>query len=220
MGAPRNPFTAARCGALLAALTWTAASARAEDATPDPAAAASSGEAATLGADWRDQGLGASAGVALGGGLTPGGVRMAGAYLYRLSERDWFDGAVAFTLGSDDAGCFRDRQDERVCEHGATDGFAVDFAAAVRRSWPARNHFAPFVRVGVGLRFVRFAGDSVAGLAVPLVGGGGVTADVSARTRVVASGQLELGGGLFSRGLGTGPQVGLALGLGFEVALH
>ncbi len=181
-----------------------------------PAAA----DARELGSRWSEQGLGGHLGVAFGGRLTPGGMRVAGTYLYRLSERDWFDGAAAFTLGSSDAACFLDRADQRVCDHGAVDGFSVDFVAAVRRTWPSRKHFAPFVRGGVAIRFARFAGDSVAGVAVPLIGGAGVAADVSDSTRIVAAGQLELGGGLFSRGMGTAPQVGLGLTLGFEVALQ
>lgn len=171
--------------------------------------------------EWTDQGIGISAGVAIGaGGVTPGGLRIVGGYLYRLSQNDWFDGAAAFTIGSGTAECYRDRVDERVCDHGPVDGFAVDFVGAVRRNFPANKSFAPFVRLGAAVRFVRFSGDQVAGLAIPLIGGGGVTIDLSPRMRLVASGQLEIGGGLFSRGLGTAPQLGLAVNGGIEFALR
>lgn len=177
-------------------------------------------ERGTSTGEWTDQGIGISAGVAIGGRLTPGGVRVTGSYLYRLSEDDWFDGAAAFTIGSGTAECFRDRLDERVCDHGPVDGFAVDFVGAVRRNFPSKKSFAPFVRIGAAVRFVRFSGDQVAGLAVPLIGGGGVTVDLSPRMRLVASGQLEIGGGVFSRGLGTAPQLGLTANAGIEFALR
>ncbi len=169
---------------------------------------------------WTDQGIGVGLGLAVGGRLTPGGLRITGSYLYRLSERDWFDGAAAFTIGSSAAECFRDRLDERVCDHGALDGFSADFAFAVRRSFAPKKSFAPFARIGAAVRFVRFGGDEVAGLAIPLIGGGGVAVELSPTMRLVASGQLELGGGLFSRGLGTGPQLGLAVGTSIEFALR
>jgi hypothetical protein len=178
------------------------------------------GEGEASAGEWTDQGIGISAGVAIGGRLTPGGLRVTGAYLYRLSQDDWFDGAAAFTIGSGAAECFRDRDDVRVCDHGPVDGFAVDFVGAVRRSFPSQKSFAPFVRIGAALRFVRFSGDQVAGLAVPLIGGGGVAIDLSPTMRLVAAGQLEIGGGLFSRGLGTAPQLGLAVNAGIEFALR
>lgn len=178
------------------------------------------GGAEPAGSEWTEQALGGHVGVAFGGRTTAGGVRLSGSYLYRMSERDWFDGAVSFSIGSGDAACFRDRQDDRVCDHAAVDGFSVDFALAVRRIWMAKERFAPFARVGLGLRFARFSGDEVAGVAVPLLAGLGVSAEASARTRIVAAGQLELGGGWFSRGVGLEPQLGLGLTLGIEIALH
>lgn len=176
--------------------------------------------AAAPASDWTDQALGGHVGVAFGGRSTAGGVRLAGSYLYRMSERDWFDGAVAFSIGSGDAACFRDRQDDRVCDHSAVDGFAVDFAFAVRRTWMAKERFAPFARVGLGVRFARFSGDEVAGVSVPLLGALGVAVESSPRTRIIAAGQLEAGGGWFSRGVGLEPQLGLGLTLGIEFALH
>jgi hypothetical protein len=193
-------------------------------ATGEPAEApASEPEGAGHGdgaSSWTDQGIGVGVGIAVGGRLTPGGLRLTGNYLYRLSANDWFDGAAAFTLGSQAAECYRDRVDQRVCDHGALDGFAADFAFTVRRGWPAKNSFAPFARVGAAVRFVRFSGDQVAGLAIPLIGGGGVTVELSETTRLAASGQLEVGGGLFSRGLGTGPQLGMSVGAGIEFSLR
>lgn len=190
----------------------------AEPPPAEPAAAADDREGGE--SRWTDQGLGAGMGLAVGSRHTPGGLRISGAYLYRLSADDWFDGAASFTIGSGAAACFRDREGERVCEHGALDGFAFDVIAAIRRSWPVEDSFAPFLRIGAGLRFVRFSGDSIAGLAVPLIGGGGVAIDMSPTTRLVAAGQLELGAGLFTRDLGAASQFGMSLSVGVEFALR
>lgn len=196
------------------------ATGEAPPAALEPSVPADEQLAAPAAREWPDQVLGGQVGVAFGGRSTAGGVRLAGSYLYRMSERDWFDGAVAFSIGSGDAACFRDRQDDRVCDHAAVDGFAVDFALAVRRTWMAKERFAPFARVGFGVRFSRFSGDEVAGVAVPLLAALGVTAEASARTRIVAAGQLEVGGGWFARGVGFEPQLGLGLTLGIEIALR
>jgi hypothetical protein len=75
-----------------------------------------------------DQSVGASAGVAGGGNVTPGGFRVSGHYLYRLAEQDWFDGTASFTFGSGGAACFRDRMDDVVCDHGFADGRERDKA--------------------------------------------------------------------------------------------
>jgi hypothetical protein len=209
--ASADPFGATPADATPAAEPAAASAGVQEDAAPD-----GQGEGR-----WTDQGLGVSLGVAFGGaGITPGGVRVTGTYLYRLSARDWFDGAAAFTIGSGTAECFRDRLGDRVCEHGATDGFAVDFVGAVRRSFAPQKSVTPFARVGAALRFVRFSGDQLAGLAVPLIGGGGVTIELAPSARLVGAAQLEIGGGLFSRGLGTAPQLGLSMGIGVELAMR
>lgn len=205
-------------GAELDPLTGLPRSMTAEPASAS--AAPAEGEPASDSGEWTDQGIGISLGVAIGGRVTPGGVRVTGSYLYRLSESDWFDGAAAFTIGSGAAECFRDRLDQRVCDHGPVDGFGVDFVAAVRRNFTPKKSFTPFARVGAAVRFVRFSGDQLAGLAIPLIGGGGITVDLSPTMRLVAAGQLEIGGGLFSRGLGTAPQLGLSASAGIEFALR
>lgn len=192
-----------------------------EDVTASlPSPSTGAAEPALQESEWSEQGIGVQLGAAFGGRVTPGGLRLVGNYLYRLSDTDWFDGAAAFTIGSGDAACFRDRDGDRVCDHGAVDGFAVDFIAAVRRTWPGKKQFAPFARLGVGLRFARFSGDQLAGLAVPLVGAGGLTVDLTPAMRLVAVGQLELGAGVFSRGYGAGPQLGLSISAGIEFALR
>src|SRR5688572_11595198 len=68
--------------------------------------------------DIGDQLIAAELGVAVGGRVTPGGLRVSGHYLYQLTEQDWFDGTASFTFGGGDAECFRNRDDEFLCDHG------------------------------------------------------------------------------------------------------
>ena len=84
-------------------------------------------------ADMSDQGLGASIGVVAGGRTTPGGLVVAGHYLYQLSDQDWFDGIAAFTFGGGDAACFRDRMNTFLCDHSLADGNELELAATVDR---------------------------------------------------------------------------------------
>jgi hypothetical protein len=167
-----------------------------------------------------DQAIAAVAGIAMGGRVTPGGLRVAGHYLYQLSDRDWFDGTAGFTFGGRGAACFRDRSDAVVCQHGIADGAGVELTASVRRIFPAQGAFLPFAAVGVGIGVVRFSGDDVAGAVVPLHGGGGVWVSVAPSVAVVVEGALALGLGGFGRGLGVQPQLGLALTAGAEFRLR
>jgi hypothetical protein len=167
----------------------------------------------------RDQELGVRVGLVSGGRVTPGGLRIGGHYLYQLTDEDWFDGALLFTFGGGPAACFRDREDDVVCDHARLEGFAGELAVGVRRFFPARAGFLPYARVGAALRVVRFGDDDVTGLAVPLTGGAGMRIRVAPWIAVAVEAQLELGAGLFSRGLGLEPQAGLAIGGAVEFAL-
>lgn len=166
-----------------------------------------------------DQSLGASIGVTGGGNVTPGGLHLAGHWLYQLSERDWFDGTIGFTFGSGGAGCFRDRMDDVVCDHDIADGRGVEVTAAVRRYFAGQGKFRPFARAGVGVAIVRYGDDDLTGLAIPLHAGGGVRGAVSEQIAVVAMAQLFLGPALFGRGLGGEPQAGITVTAGAEFRL-
>jgi hypothetical protein len=167
----------------------------------------------------RDQELGVRVGLVSGGRVTPGGFRIGGHYLYQLTDDDWFDGALLFTFGGGPAGCFRDRQDDLVCEHSRLEGFAGELALGVRRFFPPQAGFLPYARLGAALRVVSFGDDDVTGLAVPLTAGAGLRVRVIDWVAVALEAQLELGAGLFSRGLGLEPQAGLAIGAAVEFAL-
>jgi hypothetical protein len=169
--------------------------------------------------DMSDQGVGAEIGVAAGGRDTAGGLRLAGHYLYQLSEQDFFDGVAAFTYGGGSAACFRDRMNAFVCDHGLADGGTVEVSANVRRFFGGRDQFWPFARAGLGLAIVRFQDERVTGLAIPLHVGGGVRAEVADGVAVVGEGALDLGIGVFNHSLGLEPQVGIAITAGAEFRL-
>ncbi|CAN5872524.1 hypothetical protein BH11MYX3_BH11MYX3_11000 [soil metagenome] len=181
----------------------------------DPEITASADPAEDIG----DQAIGAETGIAGGGRVTPGGLRIAGHYLYQLSNSDWFDGTAAFTFGGSGAACFHDRMDTMICDHGFTDGRGVEISASVRRMFAAQGQFRPFARVGVGVALVQFAEDDVSGIAIPLHVGGGVRARVAPSIAVVAQGELQLGVGRFGGELGMQRQVGLAITAGAEFRL-
>src|SRR5690349_14748930 len=110
---------------VVSSLLLASASARAEDVD--------SITTMTAAEDLGDQGIGAEVGIAAGGRVTPGGLRVGGHYLYQLSAQDWFDGTASFTFGSESAGCYQDQMATLVCEHGFTSGRGVEVAATVRR---------------------------------------------------------------------------------------
>ncbi|HEX4423544.1 MAG TPA: hypothetical protein VH165_36795 [Kofleriaceae bacterium] len=183
-------------------------------AAPDPAAAPPSAD------DMGDQDISAQLGLATGGHLTPGGLRIAGHYLYQLSDRDWFDGTASFTFGSGGPACFRDRSNTLVCDHGLTDGTGVEVAASIRRMFTPQGQFRPYARLGIGIGAVRFSGDDVSGVAIPLHGGGGVRVKVAPEIAVVAEAELALGFSNFNQGLGSALQLGFAITAGAEFRLR
>ena len=167
-----------------------------------------------------DQLIGGQLGLAAGGRTTAGGLRVTGHYLYQLTNEDWFDGTASFTFGGGDAACFRDRSDDVICDHGLASGGAIEVTAAVRRMLAPQGRFRPFARVGVGLALVRFTGDDLAGLAIPLHAGAGLRAQAAPGVAVVALADAMLGLAAFGGGVGGEPQAGLAITVGAEVRLR
>ncbi len=163
--------------------------------------------------------LAAEVGAAGGGGHTPGGLRVGGRYLYRLADRDWFDGGVAFTFGQPGAGCGRVPPDAMRCDHGVTDGFAGDLSLGVRRELPGQDGFAPFVRGGGFARVLRFDQDDVSGAALGLELGGGVAAAVGHDVRVVGAFSAFAGTAWLGNGVGSAGQLGMFVTMGAEMLL-
>jgi hypothetical protein len=189
-------------------------------ATPPATTAAPDATPASSDDEIGDQAIAAELGLAAGGRVTPGGLRIAGRYLYQLSNEDWFEGTAGFTFGSGRAACFRDRQDKVVCSHGLADGAGIELTASVRRLFPPRGVFRPFARVGVGLGLVRFGDDNVSGFTIPAHGGGGLRVAVATSVAVIAEADLAFGFGSFTRGMGSQLQFGLAITAGAEFRLR
>jgi hypothetical protein len=162
--------------------------------------------------------LGVEAGLSMAaiGGTTPGGVVFAGNYLYRLSEYDWLNTKVRFSLGSGGAACFRDRDNDLLCDHGLLDGFSGEAGLAVRRTLLARDEFQPHIEAGVGVGGGSFSADRVSGLIVPAWLAGGIRARVSDYVHVVTEIEFRGGAGLFGRGIGLKPMAALGVLAGVE----
>jgi hypothetical protein len=210
-----------RAIAAVAMLAWCARPVLAQPAPAEPAPTpAEPAPAATATDDLGDQALGGAIGLAAGGRVTAGGLRISGHYLYQLSDRDWFDGIASFTFGGGAAGCFRDRDDAVICDHGLASGGSIEIAAGVRRLFDAQGPFRPFARAAVGVALVRFSSDDLTGIAIPLHAGAGLRVSVAPSVAVVALADATLGLGLFGRGLGGEPQFGLAVTAGAEFPLR
>jgi len=187
-----------------------------EAATTEPTGAAATGVAP---ADMSDQAIAAALGAAIGGRTTAGGLRVAGHYLYQLTAQDWFDGTAAFTFGSGGAECFRERDNDVLCDHGLADGYAVELSANVRRFLGGRDNFWPFVRAGLGVAIVRFSDDDVTGIAFPLHAGAGLRVTVADGVALVGLGNVNLGLARFGSGVGAEPQLGVDVSVGVEFRL-
>jgi len=201
---------------IVLAMLVSGGGARAEE-MPAPAATPAVTSAAD---DMGDQSVAAMTGIAVGGRVTTGGLRVSGDYLYQLTEQDWFDGIAAFTVGSGDPACFRDRMDQVLCDHGLADGASLELAAGVRRMFAGQGTFRPFARAAIGVSYTRFADDDVSGVSFPLHAAGGVRATVSSGIAVVGLAELTVGLGRFGRGLATEPQLGFAVTAGAEFRLR
>ncbi len=132
---------------------------------------------------------------------------------------DWFDGGLSFTFGSGQAGCFRERDDDYLCDHGLVDGFGAEVYGGVRRYFPGQGRYTPYGRAAVGLRLVSFGADDVRGVAIPLQLGGGVRASVNERISLSGGADLRLGPAWFNRELEDQPHLGLAVHAGIEFKL-
>jgi hypothetical protein len=166
-----------------------------------------------------EQAIGAEIGIAAGGHVTPGGLRVAGDFAYQLSDRDWFDGVASFTFGSGSAQCFYDRMDNFVCEHGLTDGYGFELSANIRHYFDAKGSFHPFARGGVGAGIVRFPDDAVTGFIIPAHGGGGVRVDVDP-IAIVVQGEVIAGIGWYGHDVGVQAVFGAAIVAGVEFPLR
>ncbi len=168
--------------------------------------------------------IGGKVGTQLGlGGYTPGGLRFAGVFLYRMAEETWFDGELGFTFGSSDRACIPDPvfQLGRSCSHGAFDGFSTQLRLGARYPfWELEGGVVPYVRGGVGIDFVNFAGDDVGGFALPLWAGGGGRWRVSEIVTIGGDAFLSFGPAFFGEDVGTKGVFALGVQVGAEIRLQ
>ncbi|RMH43639.1 MAG: hypothetical protein D6689_04645 [Deltaproteobacteria bacterium] len=163
--------------------------------------------------------LGARIGLRMGGGTTPGGLGVAVVYLYRLADDVWSESVFDMAVGGGGAACFRDRGDAVRCDHGQLDGFGVGGHTGLRWTLPGKQGFEPFLRGTVGVELVRFGADDLTGIAVPVVVGGGVRAQVAPRVAVGAQADLHAGIARMGRGMSGEPHLALAVVLGVDFVL-
>ena len=168
--------------------------------------------------DSRQVALAADVGLTGGGVATPGGLRIGGHYLYRLTDRDWFDSALAFTFGGRGDACAAARPDGMTCDRRVTDGFAADLALGVRRELEPRQGFTPYLRLGGFVRALRFT--DVGGFAIGGELGAGVRAPVHGPLAVVAGASAFLGVARLGEPVGGGRQLGLTITVGAEVGME
>lgn len=169
----------------------------------------------------REQELGGVLGAEFGGRVSPGGLHVGGSYLYQMTDDDWFEGGLSFTFGGGGAACFRDRDNDFICDHGVMEGRSGEIAAGVRRFFFGRGQgrFLPYARAALGLRLIGYGADGLTGLAIPLQLGGGIRIRVDDRISLSAGSELRLGPAWFDEELGSEPHVGLAVHAGIEFAL-
>jgi hypothetical protein len=191
----------------------TAASSAAERA-PTPLESRAQGNAAapesTTSRPAADQELGVRIGGGLGANVSPGGLEIAGLYLYRLAESDWLESSVGFTYGGSGNGC---------CDHGLVSGFAGEVSAALRHFFAESAGLYPYASLGLALRLVSYGDNDVRGLAWPFVVGGGARLPLGKGVSLVGGGLMRLGAGIYSDGMGVQPHVTVGIHVGMEFAL-
>lgn len=167
-----------------------------------------------------DRELGARLGLQVGQGTSGGGLRVGGIFLTRMTKATWSEVEASFVFGGGDPVCWLDRSVELDCAPGATTGAAA--ALAVGGRWfPTQTDsgFLPFFRGGLGVQYVDFRGDEVAGVAAPVyvAAGGrfGVSDDVSLSGELV----VMAGPAWFSDDLGLRGFGGLIVQFGVDLGL-
>jgi hypothetical protein len=216
------PADAARSDAAPSDAAGSAAGSAAAPATGSatPASATPATGPASGSDDMGDQAIGGQIGFAIGGSVTPGGLHIAGHYLYKLTVHDWFDSVAAFSFGGNAAACFHDRSDALVCTHGLLDGDAIELTGEVRHVFPDQGRYRPFAMAGIGIAVVHFDGDSLTGVAIPLHAGGGLRLTIATDVALVAQAEVTLGIAILNRGYGAAPQLGAQVTAGAEVRLR
>ncbi len=160
-----------------------------------------------------DQLLSAAVGVDAGGRVSPGGVKLSGSHLYRLSERDWLRSSLSLTFGGGGS-CTLD-MGATDCNDGHLSGLAIGAGANVRRLFAPLWGATPYAELGLSAKLIRFD-DGVRGFALPVWFAGGARKSVHDGIAVFGTASVEAGFGRFNQMLGWEPHVTVGLQGGVE----
>jgi hypothetical protein len=164
-----------------------------------------------------DQELGARIGVSLDlAGVGPGGLSVAGLWLYRLADRVWFDGRAAFAIGGGGPDCVVPATGAARCDHALTDGFAALALAGARWFPPGSGSVTPWLGGGLGAGLADFPGDGVPGFALPLWGGAGARVPVADGIALAGDAILDVAAVFYGKGVGWKGRIGLTLAVGVD----
>jgi hypothetical protein len=184
-----------------------------EPATSEPATSEPATSEPATSEPVGDQDLGVRFGgqLGIGGPVAPGGLRVGGEYLLRMTERSWAIGAVGFTYGAGGPDCYRGRDPDRslVCATGVASGFSGRLGVG-GRFFPAGRDDATsaFLEGGLAIDVNALPQDSVVGVGpavwigfglrivaaerVALVGTAHASADVLAYERIGVQGGAQI----------------------------
>ena len=112
------------------------------------------------------------------------------------------------------------RRGEIRRDHGVVGGRSAELSAGIRRFLTAQNGFTPYASVRLGIRAISFSNDDVRGVAALAIAGAGVRVRLHELVSLGGGAALEVGGGLFGRGLGGELQLGLSIFSGVEFLLR
>ena len=145
---------------------------------------------------------------------------LAGAYLYRMVDNEWLEMGLRFIRGSDEAGCFRNRQNEVNCNYGFFAGSTAEMSLSFRHYFDGPLRFRPFAKLGTGIRLIEFRGDDSRGLGIPLRMGGGIRARVSKHLIVVGQFEGEGGFSYLNQNIGSAFWASLNVMTGLEININ
>lgn len=141
-----------------------------------------------------DQELGARAGMSLNlGGVGPGGLYLAGTWLYRLTDVLWFDGRAGFSIGGGGSNCVISATGPSHCDSAAVSGFGAELLAGVRWFVPSAGPLQPWIGGGIGGLYANFSGDHLGGVGLPFWAAAGVRARVADNIALGGEALLEAG---------------------------
>lgn len=159
-----------------------------------------------------EQEVGARLGARLNlGGLGNGGVQLGGAFLYRLTERVWFDTQVGVSIGGKTRDCYLARSLDVTCDPSLASGAGVMVSGGPRWFFDEIAGLTPHVGGGLAVGYVSHSADDLTGIAFPVWLSGGARAPL--RDGLSLGGELVFAAGPahLSRDQGWTPVVSLSL---------